>query len=305
MPVPGVSIRAATAADAEPIREFDRTFCVDDLGLERTFHVVATEPGTGAVGGWGVAGPDAATAPGSFTLRLSVRPDRLGRGVGGTLLDRLLDHLRSSGATVVHVWLRELDEGVLRFYLRRGFVEYRRTCRLLLSPLAADLGAFEPLFEGVKQQGVEIVSFDTELGRGFDALGAWHRLVRAEERPSETYVQFLERAAQRWTIGGTLHFAKMGDAYVGYTSLALPYLDPGAEGDPGLVEQGYVRVSEPFRNRGIATALCARMVEVARWRGYHTIRSDVAQANAASLAVHARLGYVEAGGEVWVRKSPV
>jgi GNAT superfamily N-acetyltransferase len=217
----------------------------------------------------------------------------------------MLEWLRARQASEVQVWIRKINEEVLRFFLKRGFVEYRRTARLLLSVPEVDLASFEPFVERVKAQGIQIVSLEEEVGRGVDALRTWHDMVQADESPAMTYVEFLERGVLRWMVPGSCFFARLEDQYVGYSSLLLPYVYPGDEADPGLLEQGYVRVRPPFRNRGIATALGVHLLGFAKRRNYLTIRADVAVTNAPSLAVKAKLGYRPAGGEIWVRKSPV
>ncbi len=120
-----------------------------------------------------------------------------------------------------------------------------------------------------------------------------------------TYVAFLEKAVQRWMIPGSCFFAKLQDQYVGYSSLLLPYVYPGTVADPGLMEQGYIRVRPSFRNRGIATALSVPVIGFAKRRNYRAIRADVAVTNAPSLAVKVKLGYRQTGGEIWLRKSLV
>ena len=218
---------------------------------------------------------------------------------------QFLDWLRAMQASEVRVWIREINEEILRFFLKRGFVESRRTSQLLLAVQEVDLASFEPFVEQVSAQGTQIVSLEEEVSRGVDALRTWYDMVQADESQGRTYVEFLEQGVLRWMVPGSCFFARLQDQYVGYSSLYLPYVYPGTEADPGLLEQGYVRVRPPFRNRGIATALAAHVIGFAKRRNYCTIRADVAVTNAPSLAVKAKLGYRQVGGEIWVRKSPV
>ena len=56
-----------------------------------------------------------------------------------------------------------------------------------------------------------------------------------------------------------------------------------------------VYVAEAYRRRGIASALIVALVEEARRLGKHVIIGGIAGDNAASIALHARLGFVETG----------
>ena len=298
-------LRPATREDAVAIWRFDRRFSPEALGMERTLDVVVVERGAQQLIGWGSAYPQAGNGANWFALHLTIHPDWRGRGAGGALLAQFLDWLRAMQASEVRVWIREINEEILRFFLKRGFVESRRTSQLLLAVQEVDLASFEPFVEQVSAQGIQIVSLEEEVSRGVDALRTWYDMVQADESQGRTYVEFLEQGVLRWMVPGSCFFARLQDQYVGYSSLYLPYVYPGTEADPGLLEQGYVRVRPPFRNRGIATALAAHVIGFAKRRNYCTIRADVAVTNAPSLAVKAKLGYRQVGGEIWVRKSPV
>ena len=56
-----------------------------------------------------------------------------------------------------------------------------------------------------------------------------------------------------------------------------------------------VYVTEAARRKGVATALIAALAERARALGKHTMIAGIAADNAGSIALHARLGFVETG----------
>ena len=53
---------------------------------------------------------------------IAVREERRGRGLGGWLLDRLLDHARRAGCRVAQLEVRPSNNAALKLYARRGFV---------------------------------------------------------------------------------------------------------------------------------------------------------------------------------------
>ena len=92
---------------------------------------------------------------------------------------------------------------------------------------------------------------------------------------------------------------------------ALPVL--GVEGEPGVLAgfaswgpfrpfpaylhtvEHSVYVDRRFRGRGVGRALLAALVDLARERGLHVMVGVIDAANAASVALHRRLGFVHCG----------
>jgi L-amino acid N-acyltransferase YncA len=60
------------------------------------------------------------------------------------------------------------------------------------------------------------------------------------------------------------------------------------------VENG-VYVHQDFRGKGVGVALMERLIEAAAQQQYHTIVAGIDAENAASIALHKKLGFVEAG----------
>jgi L-amino acid N-acyltransferase len=81
--------------------------------------------------------------------------------------------------------------------------------------------------------------------------------------------------------GGIVGFASFGDfrPWPGYAA---------------SVEHS-VHVAQPVRGRGIGGALVRRLIAQAQARGKHVMIGGIDAGNAASIALHRRLGFVEAG----------
>jgi phosphinothricin acetyltransferase len=81
--------------------------------------------------------------------------------------------------------------------------------------------------------------------------------------------------------GGAIGFASFGDfrPWPGYAR---------------SVEHS-VHVAEAARGRGVGSALVRRLIDEARARDKHVMVGGIDAANAASIALHRKLGFVEAG----------
>ncbi len=56
-----------------------------------------------------------------------------------------------------------------------------------------------------------------------------------------------------------------------------------------------VYVHRQHRGRGVGRALVSRLIELAEQQQYHTLIAGIDSANSASIALHEKLGFVEAG----------
>ena len=81
----------------------------------RTLHLDVEVVGFGGL--W--LAPDAA-----HVLRLAVDPDRWRQGLGGVLLDDLLQQALAAGQQALTLEVRATNEAALRLYRRRGFVSH-------------------------------------------------------------------------------------------------------------------------------------------------------------------------------------
>jgi L-amino acid N-acyltransferase len=95
----------------------------------------------------------------------------------------------------------------------------------------------------------------------------------------------------RQTLGYPVLVAEEEGAIVGYGSFA----DFRAFDGYRFSVEHSVYVAEGVRRRGIASALLVALIEKARELGKHVMIGGIASDNAASLALHAKLGFTETG----------
>jgi L-amino acid N-acyltransferase YncA len=95
----------------------------------------------------------------------------------------------------------------------------------------------------------------------------------------------------RQTLGYPVRVAEEEGAIVGYGSFA----DFRAFDGYRFSVEHSVYVAEGVRRRGIASALLVALIEKARELGKHVMIGGIASDNAASLALHAKLGFTETG----------
>jgi L-amino acid N-acyltransferase len=93
----------------------------------------------------------------------------------------------------------------------------------------------------------------------------------------------------RLTAGYPVLVADDGGALAGYASFGDFRAFPGYRRTVELS----VYVAAPFRRRGVARALMQALEDPARALGKHVMLGGIGADNAASLALHASLGYVE------------
>jgi len=85
--------------------------------------------------------------------------------------------------------------------------------------------------------------------------------------------------------------AESGARVIGWASLSV-YNPRG--GYRRTVENS-IYLHHLWRRRGVGGALLARLIEAAREHGHHTIIAGISADQAASVALHSRHGFVEAG----------
>jgi L-amino acid N-acyltransferase len=100
-----------------------------------------------------------------------------------------------------------------------------------------------------------------------------------------------EWLASRDAAGDAVLVAIENDEVAGYSAYA-----------PWRAKYGYrntvedsVYVAAPFQGRGVGRALLVELIDRARAAGHHVMLADIESGNAASIALHESLGFVEAG----------
>jgi len=247
-------------------------------------HVVVEE---GRVIGHGVVrGGANSDRPQPYQLELRVHPDRRGRGAGHLLWQRLRGDLDGLGPVSMRVWVRERCPEGLTFARICGFAEVSRNGPWTFAVTEADVDAFLPA------SGLVLTTLAEERKRRPDCLPALHRLraavdadiPAAEPYPVPSFEEFAREAENAWADGFLI--ARRGDEYVRLSCLSRSPVDLGE------LNQGITGVRADCRHQGIATALKARGVRLARERGYARIVTYVDSTNAPMTALNQKLGFV-------------
>jgi [ribosomal protein S18]-alanine N-acetyltransferase len=126
-------IRTATLADLDPIDHLEKLSFphpgelysrrkLTALIRNRRAEVIVAEIDVDVVG-WaaGLVGLEGREKSGRV-FSLAVHPSRRGLQLGGRLLDRMLELLRSRGCSTVYLEVREDNVAAIRLYRRFGFV---------------------------------------------------------------------------------------------------------------------------------------------------------------------------------------
>jgi len=254
-------------------------------------HHVAIEDGQ--IVGHGVvrngAGP---SHPQPYQLELRVRPDRRGRGAGHLLWQRLQEDLGGLRPTSLRAWVRERSPEGLTFARRRGFAEVSRSGPWTLAVAETDMSVLLTALARAAASGLVLTTLAAERERRPECLPALHRLraavdadiPAAEPYPVLSLEDFVREADDAWADG--FFIARRGDEYVGLSCLSRSAVDPRE------LHQAITGVRADCRHQGVATALKARGVQLARERGYARIVTYVDSTNAPMAALNQHLGFV-------------
>lgn len=237
--------------------------------------------------------------PDKYRGFVNVHPDHERRGIGRRLMDEVLAALRARGAERVTAYAREDRPRAIAFLARQGFAEYARDYESRLDVSAVDPGRFGGYADRAAALGVTITTLADEMARDPHCLGAVYQAHCAldvgaprddPELPSPdqtTLDEFVAKLVQHpRALPDAFFLAKLGDFYVGLSMLMR------SDGDPSLLRQELTGVLEPYRGRGIATALKLRTIAYAQRGGYRRIRTFNSSKNDAMLAINQKLGFV-------------
>ena len=254
-------------------------------------HHVAIEDGQ--VVGHGVVrrGASSTHLP-PYQLELRVHPDWRGRGIGHLLWQRLQEDLGGLLPTSVRAWVRERSPEGLTFAQRRGFAEVSRSGPWTLAVAEADISVNLTAVERATALGLVLTTLAAERERRPECLPALHRLRAAvdadipavEPYPVLSFDDFEREAESAWADGFLI--ARRGDEYVGLSCLRRSPIDSLE------LHQAITGVRADCRHQGVATALKARGVQLARERGYARIVTYVDSTNAPMAALNQKLGFV-------------
>jgi mycothiol synthase len=216
------------------------------------------------------------------------------RGVGGALYREVSRWAADRGLVGLDVWFDEADPDPTAFWGHRGFAKVGCEIRSLLDlatasiPAAAapdgvtlaTLAGRDDLEQGMYRVGsdgiADIPSVDPYDAGGF---AAW--------RNAELEKPGLTRECSVVALAG-------GDV----AGFALLVRD---EARPDVAEHEMTAVAREWRGRGLAAAMKARQIELARDAGLAALEAMNEERNAAILALNGRLGYRRVTAHVQVR----
>ncbi len=227
------------------------------------------------------------THPGRYWTLLCVREDHRHQGLDV----RMLHHaIRDAPEPVREVWtcIREDFVPAAGFLEPEGFIEQFRSWGAHLDLSAFDPARFEPLVSKLERDGIRLVRYhdvagDPERDR---------RLVELQRELEEDALAFepiIPRTHDDVTSPDTLLDATVvavapDGRYVGLASL----VGDAAGKHLGC---GFTGVAHAYRNRGIATALEARVAQIAKGMGCVALNTGGGGVDTAMQRVNRKLGF--------------
>jgi GNAT superfamily N-acetyltransferase len=278
--------RSAVLAVRNAVRSDDpwtlATLDLIDAEVAWSVDVIAVEDGQAV--GWGSTAPHAyrPDSEDAWSDLCVLEPAR-GRGIGGTLLERIRAAAGEHGKRAIRLEVVEDDAASRRFLERRDFVVVTRSQAFELDVAAADLPPADP------PPGVRLTTLAAEPGlaksvyrvareASADVPGATGELA-----PFETW-RALELDGPE-SVGAGQHVAVAGDEAVGYAIVLY------SESEPGVGWHQMTGTARAWRGKGVASAVKRAAALAARDAGLHVLRTSNEERNAAMLAINRRLGY--------------
>jgi RNA polymerase sigma factor (sigma-70 family) len=230
-----------------------------------------------------------------YRLSLLSDPQWLKRGAGDLLLDRLISDLVDAKAITVSCRQYANEIELLNLLKSRGFEEASRVLDLRLNVATADVPAFLPVLERVKEQGITIATLTEERERDPRCVEKLYELttVLSQDDPARGPLappaynarEALMWLEMRYVLPDAYFIAKRGDEYVGVSDVSL------FEAVPGGLTQGFTGVKREYRRCGLATALTVSEILYAQSHGYQLIQSFNKPEQAGIRALDEKLGF--------------
>ena len=281
------AVNKAEHTSAAALRYFDSAV-EPPLRLER---VVAEQDGA-ALGMAEYGNSPGMAHPQKFFLRLYVRPECEGRGLGTALYDRVLADLQAFDPLSLRVQVSEANPRALSFAQKRGFAETKRDWVSVLDVRTFNASGFENLEVGLAAQGIALKTL-ADLGDSAAVRQAFFELfsdVRQDVPRSEPATPFTFETFSKFFFGApdfsfdatfvALHGADMVGLTHFWTSDTTADLDTGLTG-----------VQRAYRGKGVATALKIRALRYAKKVSATKVTTDNDTNNASMLAVNEKLGF--------------
>jgi GNAT superfamily N-acetyltransferase len=258
----------------------------------------------GRLAGFGDAGRHAGMGAGRFWIRIIVRPEARGQGIGTRLYDALHPFAREQGAGALRATVRDNEPACLRFAEQRGFVTERHVFESVLDVPAFDGRPFAGAAEAVEAQGIRFFSFADLPGTVEDRRKLYELNVTVGRDvpghdPEEqwTFEQFQKEVFESyWFRPDGQLIAADGDRWIGMSAIG--------ETAPGAMYNQITGVLKEYRGRNIALALKLLGMEFCRRHGAKTVRTHNASTNQPMLAINRKLGYRPEVGLLKLLKEP-
>ena len=230
-------------------------------------------------------------------VRVGVRPDHRGLGIGRALVQALGAHLRESGALVMLAYTGEYDSGYNHFLWRAGFTEVFRGYPQYLALHNVDLEQISVDWSRIAAAGVEFrtlaaVRFEWDSAQKFYDL-----YVQLEADVPRVDALIAPKSFEAFCADifdspsslpdGVMLAVRVRDWGMEYVGCNILYRD-----DAGLVlHNGLTGVKREFRGLGLANALKFQGIEYARNAGYAGITTFNASDNRAILVLNQKFGF--------------
>lgn len=228
-----------------------------------------------------------------FRMYVVTAAENLRDGVGDLLFDHLIDDLDELNAATA--WIREYrrDGDILTFFEERGFSQTRLVWDLRLSIGEVDVLPFLSITDRLAAQGIQITTLAEQRIEDTDWLPKFSNLYNTTMSdaprnepfrtvPPENFKRAVEKGM---IIPEGCFIAKSGEAFIGFTSLKF------AGDEDKDVYMGWTGVGKSYRQRGIATALKARLIEWAQRQGYRTVTTFNDDRNKEMLSANEKVGF--------------
>lgn len=273
---------------------------------QRLHRALVALDGDTVVGYGFVQEPDVAAREGRLRLRVLVRPDRRGSGIGGALYEALCEIGNDVGATEFVTEARASDHGAEPFLSRRGFVEYHRRVesRLSLADVEpATIGrAIDVHVDAFFGSAVRIATFrqlclvHADAARRLYDLDAtlWPDVPFGLSGSFPAYEEYAAaEIAHPDFMPAATFIALDGSRWIGLSALVR---------GPGFLLNSMTGVLREWRGRGLARWLKLHTLRHALECGAAEIRTFNDAINPAILALNESLGFRVTSVQVRYRK---
>ncbi len=232
--------------------------------------------------------------PARYAVDVQVRPEARGRGVGSSLLARLLGALRERDALSARAVAREGDDASIAFLTGRGFREVWRNLWSRLDVTTFDPAPFADARRRVERQAISITTLAAEMERDAGAVREVYGLYTTDDPGQDELDPLTPPSFERFVAEEVEAPDAMLDAWfvarLDGRVIGLSTLERLGD-STDLVEAGVTLVHPEHRRRGVATALKLDAIAYAREHGYRSIQTDSNASNEPMLALNRALGF--------------